>query len=91
MTMLSVPLGQHEPWLWEQGFIAMAYSYVKSHGLSAQRYFYPYHDGLPGGFLGYPYRENPCGFASIHFGGLRQKPNDTMMSLLVDEVLGGPS
>ena len=55
--------------------------------LSTQRYFYPLFDGLPGGILGYDYARNPCGFASVHFGGLVEKPGDTVALFLAPEIL----
>jgi hypothetical protein len=74
-------------WQWDQGFIAVHYRNEPSYQLSTQRYFYPYFDGLPGDFLGYDYASNPCGFASIHFGGLAEKPSDTVALLLAPSIL----
>src|SRR5205823_8453930 len=73
---------------WEQGFIATIYADEKSIELASQRYFYPVLDGLPGGVLGYDYRHNPCGFASIHFGGFVKKPSEGVMLHLVPHLLG---
>jgi hypothetical protein len=73
---------------WEQGFIATLYAARSTRQLSTQRYFYPLFDGLPGGPLGYDYANNPCGFASVHFGGLREKPSDIAALLLAPEILG---
>ncbi len=66
----------HEAYNWEQGLIALQYAQRNTLELPGQRYFYPLFDGLPGGMLGYDYALNPCGFASIHFGGLSEKPSD---------------
>jgi hypothetical protein len=44
-------------------------------------------DGLPGGILGYDYRNNPCGFRAIHFGGLPEKPSDAVALVLADDIL----
>ncbi len=85
--VMQLPVEGHIPWIWEQGFMAAAYARSTVQPLSRQRYFYPYHDGLPGGVFEYPYSSNPCGFASIHFGGLREKPRDAIASLLADAVL----
>lgn len=76
------------PWIWEQGLIALAYARHETFELSGQRYFYPIFDGLPGGMLGYDYARNPCGFASIHFGGLAEKPSDGMTLTLMPQILG---
>jgi hypothetical protein len=76
------------PWVWEQGFIATAYAHSPLHELPTQRYFYPLFDGLPGGTLGYDYAGNPCGFASLHFGGLPDKPGDDAMRYLGPQLLG---
>jgi hypothetical protein len=76
------------PWDWEQGFIASLYARRPAHELSGQRYFYPLFDGLPGGILGYDYAHNPCGFASVHFGGLPLKPDDETTLLLLPQILG---
>ena len=64
------------PFYWEQGFIAVAYASLRTCELPSQRYFFPLFDGLPGGVLDYDYATNPCRFASIHYGGLRNKPSD---------------
>ena len=72
---------------WEQGFIATLFAGGRSFELPSQRYFYPLLDGFPGGMLGYDYRNNPCGFATVHYGGLAEKPNDAMALWLADEVL----
>jgi hypothetical protein len=74
-------------WLWEQGFMALEYSRDRSCALSAQRYFYPFFDGLPGGMTGYDYGRNPCGFASVHFGGLAEKPSDADSRMLAAQIL----
>jgi hypothetical protein len=73
--------------VWEQGFIAVAYAHKRVVQLPSQRYFFPLFDGLPGGMLGYDYALNPCGFASVHFGGLIEKPSDYMALQLVPDLL----
>ena len=83
---------QNSPYLrsgfvWEQGFIAAAYAGRTVHALPGQRYFYPLFDGLPGGVLGYDYHRNPCGFASLHFGGLSQKPTDAVVRQILPDLL----
>lgn len=75
--------------LWEQGFFAALFAGDATLELPTQRYFYPLFDGLPGGILGYDYARNPCGFASVHFGGLVEKPADTVALFLVADVLNG--
>jgi hypothetical protein len=72
---------------WEQGFIATLFGAGRTRELPSQRYFYPLLDGLPGGMLGYDYRNNPCGFATVHYGGLPEKPTDAVALWLADEVL----
>jgi hypothetical protein len=37
---------------------------------------------------GYDYRNNPCGLASIHFGGLAAKPLDADVLALAPAILG---
>lgn len=76
------------PLLWEQGFIANLYAYKKTHQLSTQRYFFPMFDGLPGGTYGYDYALNPCDFASVHFGGMPEKPSDSVMPYFIHQILG---
>ena len=76
-------------WNWEQGLIACLYADRRTFQLPTNRYFYPMFDGLPGGMLGYDYAHNPCGFTSIHFGGLREKPSDCAMHYLAPEILNG--
>lgn len=76
-----------EGWDWEQGFIAIIYIPKNTFQLSSQRYFFPLLDGLPGGFLGYDYTRNPCGFASIHFAGLVDKPSDGIALQLAPAIL----
>ena len=76
------------PVYWEQGLIAMLYAHKPSYQLPSQRYFYPVFDGLPAGMRGYDYAANPCGFASIHFGGPFEKPSDAVALQLVPELLG---
>ena len=82
-------LGMREPlWFWEQGFLAIEFAHESLVQLPSQRYFYPYCDGLPGGIVGYDYACNPCGFASVHFGGLAEKPSDSVSLLLAPNILG---
>jgi hypothetical protein len=76
------------PFLWEQGFIASTYARSSVVSLPSQRYLFPVFDGLPGGMLGYDYANNPCGLASVHFGGLGDKPSDAIMAYLAPEILG---
>lgn len=73
--------------VWEQGFIAVAFAGRPTVGLPHQRYLYPRFDGLPGDVLGYDYANNPCGFASIHFGGVGNKPGDATAALIAGDVL----
>ena len=69
--------------------IALLFAKSRVIELPTQRYFYPLFDGMPGGFLEYDYRENPCGFASIHFGGMNDhKPDDRAMLYLAPAILG---
>jgi hypothetical protein len=75
--------------LWEQGFFAALFAGDRTLELPTQRYFYPLFDGLPGGIIGYDYARNPCGFASVHFGGLVEKPGDTAALALAAEILNG--
>jgi hypothetical protein len=86
--ILEKPFPPGQPWIWEQGLIALAYAHHETFELSGQRYFYPIFDGLPGGMLGYDYARNPCGFASIHFGGLAEKPSDGITLTLLPQILG---
>jgi hypothetical protein len=86
--ILSVPVGKKAIWQWEQGFVASRYARETTHQLSSQRYFYPYFDGLPGGIQGYDYGLNPCGFATIHFGGLAEKPSDATALMFAPAILG---
>lgn len=85
--MRTVYPGSTHAFIWEQGFIATLYSERRTFELPKQRYFYPIIDGLPGGPLGYDYRLNPCGFASIHFGGLGEKPSDEIAFQLAPHIL----
>jgi hypothetical protein len=88
--LLETPPGSRSmpDWLWEQGFLASQFAGDRVHALDSRRYFYPYFDGLPGGPLGYDYAGNPCGFVSIHFGGLAEKPGDDAALALAPELLG---
>ncbi|MDZ7361158.1 MAG: hypothetical protein ONB46_10580 [candidate division KSB1 bacterium] len=76
------------PFVWEQGFIAALYARRPTLQLPTQRYFYPLFDGLPGGLMGYDYANNPCGFASIHYGGLADKPSERVSLFLAPKILG---
>jgi len=67
--------------------MALEYARDTSKALLTQRYFYPFFDGLPGGMSGYDYARNPCGFASVHFGGLAEKPSDAASRMLAPQVL----
>jgi hypothetical protein len=85
--LLSVPAGSAPSWQWEQGFMAHEYLDDVVCALPGQRYFYPYFDGLPGGPTGYDFAGNPCGFASVHYGGLAQKPSDAAARMLAAQLL----
>lgn len=76
-----------EPYVWEQGYIANLFACAGTFQLPTQRYLFPLLDGLPGGPLGYDYAQNPCGFASVHFAGLGEKPSDAATLLLLPGVL----
>lgn len=73
--------------IWEQGYVATAYADRPVFALPSQRYLYPRFEGLPGGVLGYDYEENPCGFASLHFGGVGNKLGDAIAGLIAGPVL----
>jgi hypothetical protein len=76
------------PWyIWEQGLIAALYARSNVHELPTPRYFYPLIDGLPGGSVGYDYEGNPCGFASVHFAGMPEKPLDSVALRLAPQIL----
>jgi hypothetical protein len=85
--MASVQPSPGADWLWEQAFIALKFAGSRSIELPSQRYFYPFCDGLPGGIGGYDYAANPCGFASVHFGALLEKPGDLVAQRLAQGVL----
>ncbi len=85
--LLRVSPLREPKWQWDQGFLAIQYRHEPCYQLPTQRYFYPYFDGLPGGILGYDYANNPCSFACIHFGGLAEKPSDTVALLLAPSIL----
>jgi hypothetical protein len=74
--------------LWEQGLIALAYADKRTLELPSQRYPFVIFQGLPGGVTGYDYKLNPCGFKSIHFGGLYEKPSDGAALHLAPQILG---
>jgi len=69
----------------------MLFAAASSLELPSQRYFYPLLDGLPGGMLGYDYRNNPCGFATVHHGGLPEKPTDAVALWLAGDILRSDS
>ena len=75
-------------WAWEQGLFANLYARCKVRQLPPQRYLSPLWEGLPGGVLGYDYRNNPCGFAAIHFAGLGNKPSSAAAAFLAHQILG---
>jgi hypothetical protein len=85
--MSGVPPQQVWHVAWEQGFIATLFASCRSKELSSHCYFHPHVDGLPGGILGYDYRNNPCGFKTIHFGGLSEKPLDAAVVSLAHAIL----
>jgi hypothetical protein len=85
--LFKVPAQSAPAWQWEQGFMAVEYARDSAHALSTQRYFYPYFDGMPGGLTGYDYAGNPCGFASVHFGGLAAKPSESAARMLAAQLL----
>lgn len=87
MMMRRVRPGSHEPYMWEQGFIATVYAHRPTLALASERYLFPLFDGLPGGTLGYDYAGNPCGLTSVHFGGLGDKPRDDAMLYLAPQIL----
>ncbi|HZI17743.1 MAG TPA: hypothetical protein VEY09_04035 [Pyrinomonadaceae bacterium] len=87
--MLRVAPEGTATWQWEQGFVACLFGAGRSFELPSQRYFYPIFDGLPGGVMGYDYARNPCGFISVHFGGLGNKPADAAALVLARDILGG--
>ena len=76
-------------WAWEQGLFAHLFQGRAITRLPSQRYFYPLIDGLPGGIEGYAYASNPCGFATLHFGGPIHKPGDSVLLPLVPQILRG--
>jgi hypothetical protein len=82
----ALPRGYH--FLWEQELIAVAYANQPTCELLNQRYLFPLFDGLPGGLLGYDYAVNPCGFVSIHYGGLAEKPSDEVALQLFGAIVG---
>lgn len=86
-TMLRVSPSHEPAWQWDQGFLATQFADEPCFQLSTRRYFYPYFDGLPGGMVGYDYASNPCSFASIHYGGLAEKPSDMVSLMLASDIL----
>lgn len=86
LRMLKVHPARVLNFFWEQGFIACLYR-DSGYELPTQTYFYPLFDGLPGGLYGYDYLNNPCGFTSIHFGGLAEKPLDSHCLFLTNDIL----
>ncbi len=85
--MLRVVPNPNVPFLWEQGFIAAVFARRATLELPRQRYLFPLFDGLPGGIAGYDYATNPCGFASIHYGGLAEKPSDGLALQLLPALV----
>lgn len=83
------PASLAHAWYGEQGFVAVVFARA-AYPLSPQRYVMPAVDGLPGGIVGYDYRANPCGYASVHFAGPWGKPTDQEALLLAPEILGDP-
>jgi hypothetical protein len=80
---------EKRPWVWEQGLIATLFAQVAVFALPSQRYFFMLYDGMPGGSLEYDYAQNPCGFASVHFGAVTgPKPSDQEMLALAADILG---
>jgi len=86
-AMFRVSPRREPTWQWEQSFLAVQYVNEPFVQLPTRRYFYPYFDGLPGGMIGYDYASNPCGFASIHYGGLVEKPSDIVSLMLAADIL----
>jgi hypothetical protein len=72
---------------WEQGLIAVSYARQRTHSLHPARYLFVLLTGLPGGILGYDYANNPCGFASVHYGGMRHKPTDAAAVEVARQIL----
>ncbi|MFC7737917.1 hypothetical protein ACFQX4_19255 [Roseomonas sp. GCM10028921] len=87
--MLALPPERTWHVTWEQGLIATLFAERRHVELPSGSYFYPLLDGLPGGVLGYDYRDNPCRFRSVHFGGLSAKPGDEAAMFLARDVLRG--
>lgn len=65
-AMLRVP-AETTSWVWVQGLIASLYADANVRRLPPARYPFVPTDGVPNGFIGYDYADNPCGFASLHF------------------------
>lgn len=86
--LLRNPPNGHPVWLWEQGFVATEFADEATVALPTQRYFYPIFDGLPGGIAGYDWSANPCGFATLHFGGLHHKPSEDEARAVARDILG---
>lgn len=79
-----------DPWRpcdWEQGLIAATFAQRPTLELPAQRYLFAVFTGLPCGALGYDYAANPCGFASVHFAGMLNKPTDADTLALIPQIL----
>jgi hypothetical protein len=87
--MLTVPPERTWHVTWEQGLIATLFAEGRHRELPSNYYFYPLVDGLPGGVLGYDYRNNPCRFRTVHFGGLPGKPGDDAAMFVARDVLRG--
>ena len=76
------------PYTWEQGLIAAAYADRPTLALPERRYLFALFTGFPGGVFGYDWARNPCGFASVHFAGMRDKPTDGATLELLPRILG---
>src|SRR4051812_4456242 len=85
--MAVVPPTGRANFVWEQGCVAAAYASRPTHELPSQRYFYPIFEGMPDGLVGYDYASNPCGFASVHYGGLAANPGDEVMRVRAPQIL----
>jgi hypothetical protein len=82
-----LPTARSNPCDWEQGLIAVSYARQRTHSLHPARYLFVLLTGLPGGILGYDYANNPCGFASVHYGGMRHKPTDAAAVEVARQIL----
>ncbi|HKV11215.1 MAG TPA: hypothetical protein VJ725_23945 [Thermoanaerobaculia bacterium] len=87
-ALVENPPHAHPAWLWEQGFVATDFAHDRTCSLPTSEYFYPIFDGLPGGLSEYDWAANPCGFVTVHFGGLQRKPSDEDCRALFHDILG---